>query len=168
MTREIPLTKGYAALVDDEDYDRAMEAGPWRALVESRSASAYAIRTVRDADGARRTQSLHRFLCGALHGVIDHVNGNGLDNRRTNLRPASYRENERNKPGRGAVAYKGVSRAPRGFRARIRVDGRERFLGRFSTAEEAARAYDRAALEVDPAHAWLNFPPPGRTQHGSP
>ena len=97
---------------------------------------------------------MHRLILGCGPGEeVDHRNGNGLDNRRGNLRPATHALNQANvRRVRAKSGFKGVSRwvrpSPRPWRAHITVKGRMKFLGAFATPEEAARAYDAAAREL--------------------
>ncbi len=105
---------------------------------------------------------LHRLVLGAKQGeCVDHINGNKLDNRRANLRLCNNRENGRNRSGpakSNLSGYRGVS-WNRGWFARINVEDKTIHLGRFKTKEQAAKAYDRAALQYFGAFAGkLNFP----------
>jgi len=104
---------------------------------------------------------MHRVILPDAEEV-DHINGNGLDNRRANLRPATGIENRRNRrrSRKNTSGYAGVSwdKVNRKWYAYITADGRMRALGRFDTAEEAALARDRAALELHGEFARLNFP----------
>ena len=108
---------------------------------------------------------LHVFLLGKMDGQsIDHVNGNGLDNRRVNLRWATPSQQRRNiQGGRGRSLYKGVSwaRRQRKWLARICLDGKNRNLGYFDAEDDAARAYDVAARANYDEYACLNFPEVG-------
>lgn len=101
------------------------------------------------------------MLLGAVGGLyIDHRNGNGLDNRRDNLRRATMSQNIANQfPRGGSSKYKGVCRSKRsgGWLAQICVNRKSIYLGRFGTEEEAARAYDVKAKEVWGEFARLNF-----------
>jgi hypothetical protein len=157
VTREIPLSRGMVALVDDEDYDRVMAAGPWHARPSRRTC--YAQHHVSSA-GGRTTQQLHQFLTG--HVGVDHVNGDGLDNRQRNLRPADQRQNSANRrrSSHNTSGYKGVTRKSRGgsWIAQIRVEGHQQHIGTYPTAADAARAYDAAALTAWGAFARPNFP----------
>lgn len=96
---------------------------------------------------------MHRVIMDAApDALVDHINGNGLDNRRCNLRFATRTENQCNRrlTKTNASGYKGVRlhRQSGKWSARIRLDGRVVSLGYFCAAEEAAHAYDRAAIEL--------------------
>jgi hypothetical protein len=108
---------------------------------------------------SRRRIYMHVLIAGARP---DHIDGDGLNNRRGNLRPATRGQNQANqrvKPGR----YKGVWRDPRrkaagGWLAYITVNGERRTLGLYPIPEDAARAYDVAAVEAWGPYARVNFP----------
>lgn len=116
---------------------------------------------------------MHRLILGLVPGdglVVDHRNGNGLDNRRCNIRTATRSNNQHNQRlGRAnnTSGYKGVTRR-RGpcrrkpWRACIRHERRTVFIGHFATPEAAAAAYDRKAAELFGEFASLNFPRRGR------
>jgi hypothetical protein len=159
--KEIPLTRGLVALVDDEDY-KLVSSFKWSASKHGRNW--YAIASVNSC-GKRETFSMHRFLCGWPEGV-DHRDGNGLNNQRHNLRPAGQRQNQRNRLKTASAStsqYKGVSwkKKPKRWLARISVYGEIKWLGRFKDEIAAARAYDAAARELFGEFAALNFPLPG-------
>lgn len=107
------------------------------------------------------TQYLHRLLLPDAE-FVDHINGNGLDNRRSNLRLCTRSENARNsrKPSNNSSGYKGVSwhKRTKKWRADIRNENRQRSLGSFDNALDAAHAYDRAARVMHGEFARLNFP----------
>lgn len=107
-----------------------------------------------------RTLAMHILLMPGAR-IRDHANGDRLDNRRSNLRACTASENGGNSaPTRGRGLFKGVSpMATGGFRARLMLNRHEVWLGRYDTAEEAARAYDRGALAHFGAFARTNFPP---------
>jgi hypothetical protein len=158
-SREIPLTKGYVAIVDAADFDW-LSQWRWRAWRGKNNKTPYAGRLSTIASGHRYI-SMHRLIAGAARGqIVDHINGHGLDNRRANLRLCTIRQNNFNAPCRAdsRTGYKGV-RPERGkWGARIKIDGVERWLGSFPSIEEAARAYDAAAMLVHGEFARLNFP----------
>jgi hypothetical protein len=94
---------------------------------------------------------------------VDHVNGDGLDNRRSNLRVCTHAENARNQSSRTRMStsrFRGVvwAKDRRKWRAMIGDNGRTVHLGNFTDEIEAAQAYDRAAREMYGAFARLNFP----------
>jgi hypothetical protein len=104
---------------------------------------------------------LHRIVLGTGRRVqVDHRNGDGLDNRRSNLRPCNHRQNQWNSSGkrRGKSRYKGVVLTKWGWHAQIRCGDKRPYLGVFATEEEAARVYDAAARRLHGEFAKLNFP----------
>lgn len=159
-TIEIVLTQGQVALVDECDLDTVLEYR-WHAQRRRRGwcARAYAGGGCRDA----RKVFMHRLILDAPAGVsVDHANMNGLDNRRINLRFATLSQNmanQRKRRDKTSSKYKGVwydRRRKRPWRAEIEVRGRRKRLGTFDTEEEAALAYNRAALEYFGEFARLN------------
>jgi hypothetical protein len=154
---------GRVALVDDEDYGRAIRHR-WTVLEVirddgRRNTGPYALTRV-PAIGGDRTIYLHKFIGG--YALTDHANRNTLDNRRENLRDATGSQNAANRPVRctSTTGFKGVSRAPtKGkWTARIGANWNPRHLGTYSTPEDAARAYDAAARVAYGEFAFLNFP----------
>jgi len=106
---------------------------------------------------------LHRLILGTgRKNVVDHINGNPLDNRRCNLRACTHQQNMWNmkKPITNTTGYKGVCKHKRSgkFVAGIRVNGRQTHLGCFDAAEDAAIAYDKTALSFWGEFARTNFP----------
>lgn len=158
--KEIQLTRGYIAIVDDEDFELASRY-KWRAC-PSTSHGVYAIsRWV--IDGREYTIGMHRLVMGCRRGdgkIIDHKNGNGLDNRKENLRFCTATENARNakKSNKVRSRYKGAyyHQAERVWRAQIKVGGKLKQLGRFQTEREAAIAYNDAARMLHGEFASLN------------
>ncbi|HDR8938770.1 TPA: HNH endonuclease [Burkholderia vietnamiensis] len=167
--REIITSGGHVILVDAQDFD---ELSRYVWCVGNRG---YAYRIRRDGD--KRTHVvMHREILGLSRGdcrVIDHANGNKIDNRRENLRICDQRENMRNQklPRHNTTGYKGVHRVRTTgrFAAQIRIDDRCICIGTFDTAEEAAHAYNRTAIECHGEFARLNVPglPYDRTNSGS-
>lgn len=161
-TKEIPLSQGKVAIVDAADYEWLMQ---WRWHAGKRGNVWYAARPLSRVEngGKVRQQYMHRQILDAQKGQnIDHVSGDGLDNRRANLRVCNKSQNGCNKgpDADNASGYKGVGwrQARNKWRARIKVNGKEISLGHFVTIEEAARAYDEAARLYHGDFAWLNFP----------
>ena len=99
---------------------------------------------------------MHMLITG--YPLTDHRNGDGLDNQRHNLRPATNSQNNHNRgPAIGrSSSYKGVHwhKGCRKWQASIRIDGKRRHLGLFASEEDAARAYAEAALEVQGEYAY--------------
>jgi hypothetical protein len=153
MSRQIPLAKGRSALVDDDDFARVSEY-QWHITSSGYVAGMIII------DGAHKLVYLHRFLLNAPSGqVVDHINGDRLDNRQDNLRLVTRAQNQWNrKVQHNRSGYKGVCwhRRKRKFYARIQANGRRYHLGYFDTAEEAAQAYDAAARRLFGEYARLN------------
>lgn len=107
----------------------------------------------------KKAVRVHRLIMDAQPGQeVDHINGNKLDNRRSNLRFVTRSENNRNVATRRnkASRYKGVQREDSRWRAMIQVNKKPIYLGCFNTEEEAALAYNRAALQYHGEYAWMN------------
>ncbi len=153
MPKLIPLTKGYSAIVDDEDFEE-LSKYKWQANVKT--SGVYAFRTKRYGnrkDNKKEHFHMHRIIMDAAIGeYVDHVNNNPLDNRKANLRICTNAENGRNNKGQPAqrkhVKYKGVKKntqAKNSWSARITVDKKSIYLGCFKTELEAAQAYNEAS-----------------------
>jgi hypothetical protein len=158
--RIIPLSQGKYALVDEADY---AELARYRWCVswnvsgkQGHRKTFYAARSEKG-----RTIRMHRQIMGAARGeVVDHINHNGLDNRRSNLRVCSQAENMRNRRGWGGRTsrYKGVSYLRRSdtWQAVIVCEGRRYNLGQFDSETDAAGAYNAKARELFGEFACLN------------
>lgn len=153
MSRSIPLQGGGQAIVDAADY-AALSQYTWFKL------SDYAYRA-----GNGKLIAMHREIMPLPDGDdrhVDHINRNGLDNRRQNLRLATHQQNSWNcgVSAANSSGYKGVfpEKKTGRWRACIRVSGRREYLGTYATKEEAARAYDGAARHYFGEFAFLNFP----------
>lgn len=155
------------AYVDDQDYERVM-AHRWHLRRHGRTW--YAARYLTRPDGRQSHQAMHRFVLGVTDPdeVVDHINFNGLDNRRDNLRVVDRQQSacHRRKPCQNTTGFKGVSlHHGKYVRAQICANGENLHLGYFNTLEEAAAAYDEAARELHGEYAQLNFPHrPARAQ----
>jgi len=157
MSKLIPLTRGYEAIVDDEDFE-------WLSQFKWCYSTGYAVRKKN-----YKLLMMHREIMQTpLDMDTDHINRNRLDNRRSNLRIVTTSQNLMNRAkmvGHSTSIYKGVSKlTPREtqrrnpWRACIRIDSRLVHIGLFLDEIEAARAYDAKAREVFGEFAFLNFP----------
>lgn len=156
--KEIPLTKGFVAKVDDGDYESLSEH-KWH-VKQYKTGNVYAARMDRDANGKRLTVLMHIEITGQKG--MDHADGDGLNNQRLNLRPASRSQNGMNKRKVKLTSskYKGVMWYPRYgvYYAYIKDDGKRIHIGQFGQDEvAAAKAYDKEALTRFGQFARLNF-----------
>ena len=160
--RKIPLTQGKFTIVDPEDYNRLAKY-KWH-LARSPTGF-YAARWQRfPGKNTRKRIWMHRqVICVPKNMVCDHINRNGLDNLRVNLRAATTSQNLCNRPKRKSKTrskYKGLEwdKNQNKWKARIQHEGRKFYLGSFSSERAAARAYDNAAKKYHKEFASLNFP----------
>lgn len=162
---KIPLGRKRRRFALVDDVDAGLRRFGWR-LSRSQGID-YAGRDYVREDGSNAFEFLHRRVLGLTDSgiIVDHVNGDGLDCRRANLRIASAAENSRNarKHRDNASGFKGVSwdRTRGRWQAQITVRGRRFRLGRFTDPRAAAAAYDAGAREHFGAFAALNFPREG-------
>lgn len=143
MTKLIPLTQGQSAIVDDEDFDSLIQF-PWYAI--NLKHTFYAVRRERS-----KIISMHRHLLQVTQRniIVDHIDRNGLNNSKLNLRTCTHAENIRNrKLTKGRKGFKGVywNKADKKWIARIEKNYKSTYLGSFDCQEAAARAYDKKAL----------------------
>ena len=147
----IQLTQGQFAIVDDDLYE-VLDQFEWCAFLDRSTKTYRAMRAFRLPSGIHRTMYLHHAVVGfPLNGkVVDHINGNTLDNRKINLRIISNRENCLNRRSHRAGALQGIYhhivKRKNGsiysrWCARIQIDGKTKCLGYFKTKEEAHERY---------------------------
>lgn len=165
--KTIPLGHGKAAIVDDEDFEYLSQ---YRWFLQS-TKELYVQR--HNNEKKRGKIYMHREILRCLPGVmIDHINGNSLDNRKCNLRAATNSQNMANQPKqkRNLCRFKGicVDKKNGGWRAQISINGETKNLGHFLDDESAARAYNDAARKQFGEYARLNeFPDVARINKGT-
>jgi len=158
--KEIKLTQGQVTIVDDDDYERIINFKPkWYAqkLIDYDDAF-YARARIKD-----KKIFMHRFIMGVTDSKIhvDHINHNTLDNRKENLRVCNHFQNGRNRKisKNNTTGYKGVvcfSYNKTKFIAQIKYQNKQKRIGKFNTAKEAAIAYNEKAKELFGEFAYLN------------
>ena len=150
--KKILLSQGKYALVDDEDF---LFLSRWKWCVSMMKAGPYAVR--RKPGGG--TLLMHRIVVGAQKGLdVDHRNGNTLDNRRSNLRLCTHAENIRNRTKKNSNNTSGIPgvyyHAPtKKWCARLKIDGKQLYLGLFFSKSKAAQVRKKAEIEHFGAYA---------------
>ena len=154
MPKEILLTQSQIAIVDDADFEW-LNQWKWCAQQSHMPEEDYTFYVVRHIRSGVKTTKIymHRLILGLRSTEQgDHINGDGLDNRRCNLRSCSHSQNQMNSRKRRGCSsqFKGVSwdKARHKWQAYIRVNGKKQHFGRHTSELEAARAYDSAAREL--------------------
>ena len=163
-TRLIPVKGGPFAIVDAADYD---ELSKYRWYARHTPTACYAVTRHKG-----KFIQMHRLITDApRHLVVDHIDRNGLNNTRKNLRLCTVKQNRYNCSSRKRCSskYKGVSwnAEKRKFCAKITYEGKVHHLGCFTDEKEAARAYDKQARVLFGEFAYLNFPDE-LAQHAGP
>lgn len=162
MSKEIELSQGYKAIVDDEDFEYLSQF-EWNARVVS--GTQYAKRSFK-VDGKGTTVNMHREIMKCPKNMmVDHINGNGLDNRKENLRICTRSQNlmnSQNPKDAKTSKYKGVcfnkqtKTNGKVWRSEIRLNKKAIFLGAFYEEKDAAKAYNEAALKYFGEFAKIN------------
>lgn len=157
MSKEILLTQGVVAIVDDNDYEE-INKRLWYAIKKKNTF--YAVTKRRKNDGTIETVFMHRLILGVYDPsvVVDHIDRNGLNNTRNNLRLCRNVENILNRTPHGRSKFIGVSwhKKTGKWRARIRINNKEHSLGYFDNEEAAAIAYNIEAEKQFKEFANLN------------
>jgi len=149
--KEIKLTQGKVALVDDEDFDR-LSAFKWHARKDDKQPF-YAVR-MDYSYTPKKMVKMHRFILGVTDPkkVVDHINHDTLDNQKANIRACRIAENTLNTTSKknSTSKYLGVSRSKKckSWVAQIQKDKKNIYLGSFKIEEHAAEAYNKAAAEL--------------------
>jgi hypothetical protein len=153
-TRFIPLTKGRFAIVDAADYDW-LSKYKWHTWVWKKWTYAGCYLN-------RRNISMHRLIMNPPAGmVVDHIDHNGLNNKRSNLRICTPRQNAFNRKGKGTASkYKGIrwNKRTNKWVAQIKYYHKAMQVGSFDNQIDAAKAYDKIAGKLFGEFAYLNFP----------
>lgn len=167
---KIPLTKNKWVIIDESDYPLIRNRA-WH-LKDGKYAQTNVY-----TKGIRKHPKMHRVILGLKEGdgkIVDHINRDGLDNRRCNLRLCNPSQNssnkiqKKNKLGLIGVTKNGTKNGS-GYQSRIKFETQVILLGSYKTPEEAARARDKKAIELHGEFAVLNFPKPiTQDQNGKP
>jgi len=158
-TRIIQLTHGHAAIVDAEDFDWLSQ---WNWIAHKDRHTFYAVRNTSRKLGKRQFIRMHRLIINPPKGIqVDHRDGNGLNNSRSNLRYATCQQNAYNRrPQKRSKSskYKGVSwhKGDQKWHALIKYQQKLHFLGAYSSEYEAALAYNFAAFQYFGVFARMN------------
>lgn len=150
--RTIELTKGYVALIDDEDFHLVSE---YKWAVSVRKHTCYAV-----GYKSGKNVTMHRLVSrvNSISEIVDHKNRNGLDNRKCNLRVGTKSQNAANRSNKkgSSSKYLGVKKVRNSWAAGLTHNGKSIYLGCFNNETEAAKAYNRAAIVYHGEFANLN------------
>lgn len=159
--KRIPLTKGLSALVSDQDFSK-VNKHKWTATKNNHHHTWYAHRSVK-IERRWKKITLHRFLMGFPIGLeVDHRDGNGLNNVRSNLRICTASQNKMNMRISNKRGFKGVTFIPNRklpWRVGITKDRIAKHVGYYASLREAAMAYNKAAKKLFGKFARLNIIP---------
>lgn len=155
--KKIPLSQGQYAIIDDDDF-KYLSQFKWYAARHKRTW--YAVTCVKNKNGEYRARAMHRILLGLSNPKVftDHIDHNGLNNQRTNLRTCSNKQNGHNRRPHTGSRFKGVTfDQKRGdFKSQIIVSGKYIYLGYFDNEIDGAKAYNEAAIKYYGKFANIN------------
>ena len=158
--KTINLSKGYETIVDDDMYNYLNQ---WKWSAQKGRNTYYAVHSSKPQNGKQKSICMHREILGLKAGDgrhTDHINGDGLDNRRCNLRICTRSQNHQNRHSiRGTSQFKGCSwyKRDKNWEVSITLNSRKIHLGYFDNEIEAAKAYDKKAGELFGEFAKCNF-----------
>ena len=150
LTKTIPLTKGYKAMVDDEDYEMLVAVGKWHAH-RSRNVE-YAEHLTPHVNGKQTTVKMHHLILHTPRGMqIDHIDGNGLNNQKNNLRVVTNRINHMNRKWERKSQYPGITweRRRKHWVAQAQINGKHIHIGSYPTEELAHQAYLARVMPIE-------------------
>lgn len=153
----VPLSRGLFAKVDDKDFDDLSQFN-WTIKTSSKENVLYAKR-FSIKDGKHTTELMHRRIMGAVKGIeVDHIDHDGLNNQRMNLRASTFTENRRNRRRQKnhSQKFQGVHRSGKKWCAKIWSNGETLWLGTFNSEIEAAEAWNEKASALRGPFAHLN------------
>ncbi len=144
--KTISLTQNKVAIVDDEDFDYLNQL-KWYAHKDYKTKTFYAARSVYLKNGKSTTEQMHRLILNPPQGMqIDHIDGNGLNNQKSNLQIVTPRANCQNLHIKKSSHFPGVTwhKGSKCWQSQIRIDGRYKYLGIFTDEEKAHQRYMEA------------------------
>ena len=159
--KEIPLTQGYVALVDDEDYER-VSALTWHAN-KQQDGTVYATHSFSMSDRPPSKIQMHRLILGVTDPKVkvDHRNHNGVDNQRHNIRACTHQQNLANRKGQNknarASRYRGVTWHKPSAKWVVHIGPNRKHVGQFDSEIAAAKAFDAASIALYGEFANPNF-----------
>lgn len=153
MSVKVLNIKDQIVLLDEEDYP-VVSRFSWHLNKNGRAY--YATTNIKIA-GKQTSLSMHRLLTGMKDCNVDHINRNGLDNRKENLRLCDFKKNQLNRWRQNPHGFRGVTKNKFSYSYQIQLDGVKYRKSGFKTAEEAAKAYDQKNKELHREYGIRNF-----------
>jgi hypothetical protein len=155
--KRIILTKGYEALVDDDDYETVNRFN-WHMGNYNHGYTVYAKTSLPRNGGEKRFMLLHNFIMQPPDGfTVDHIDKNGLNCQRNNMRFATKTQQVTNRNAKMPYGYRGIRPIGNLWETRLAIQ-RKVYRNSHETKEEAAKAYDKLAKQYHGEFASLNFP----------